>query len=98
VIRNGVIATFNDKRAAAAFQGLLLKGFPQDAFQSARRKLALLNAAVSLDDLRSPPGNHLEALSGDRAGQHSIRINGQWRVCFVWTDGNAHAVEIVDYH
>ncbi len=62
------------------------------------RKLDVLEAAHSLDDLRSPPGNHLEALKGDRRGQHSIRVNGQWRVCFVWKDGNAHDVEIVDYH
>lgn len=58
----------------------------------------MLDAAVQLDDLRSPPGNRLEALEGDRAGQHSIRVNDQWRVCFVWRDGGAHRVEIVDYH
>jgi proteic killer suppression protein len=64
----------------------------------ARRKLLLLDGAVSLSDLRSPPGNHLEALKGDRKGQHSIRINDQWRICFVWRDGGAEDVEIVDYH
>ncbi|HEY0301879.1 MAG TPA: type II toxin-antitoxin system RelE/ParE family toxin [Rhizomicrobium sp.] len=64
----------------------------------ARRKLLFLDAAGNLNDLRSPPGNHLEALKGDRKGQHSIRINDQWRICFVWRDGAAENVEIVDYH
>ncbi|MBQ9104762.1 MAG: type II toxin-antitoxin system RelE/ParE family toxin [Mailhella sp.] len=64
----------------------------------AARKLMLLDAAVNLDDLRIPPSNHLEALSGNRAGQHSIRINDQFRLCFRWADGCAHDVEIVDYH
>ncbi len=64
----------------------------------ALRKLDMLEAAVSLEDLRIPPANHLEALKGDRAGQHSIRINDQWRICFVWRDGAAWDVEIVDYH
>lgn len=66
--------------------------------RQARRKLLLLNAAGSLNDLRSPPGNRLEALKGGRKGQHSIRINDQWRICFVWRDGGAEDVEIVDYH
>lgn len=65
--------------------------------RAARRKLLLLDAVTRLDDLRSPPGNRLEALKGDRSGQHSIRINDQWRICFRWNDG-AEAVEIVDYH
>jgi proteic killer suppression protein len=64
----------------------------------ARRKLLLLHRAKSLDDLRVPSGNRLEALRGNRRGQHSIRINGQWRICFVWADGDARDVEIVDYH
>ena len=64
----------------------------------ARRKLLQLHAAVELDNLRIPPGNHLEALKGNRRGQHSIRINDQWRVCFVWRTDGAHEVEIVDYH
>ena len=64
----------------------------------ARRKLELVASATKLEDLRSPPGNRLEALIGDRAGQHSIRINDQWRICFRWVDGNAYDVEIVDYH
>ena len=66
--------------------------------RQARRKLLLLNAAGRLDDLRVPPGNRLEALVGDRAGQHSIRINKQWRICFRWKDSGAYNVEIVDYH
>lgn len=93
-----VIASFHDKRTAAVFLGKMPKGFPTDIATAARRKLRVLDAAVQLEDLRSPPGNRLEALHGDRAGQHSIRINDQWRVCFVWQDGNAHRVEIVDYH
>ena len=71
---------------------------PGDIQRRAKRKLMILNNAMNLDDLRIPPGNRLQALSGDRAGQHSIRINDQWRVCFVWSDGNAYRVEIVDYH
>ena len=66
--------------------------------RQARKKLLILNAAGALEDLRVPPGNRLEALSGNRKGQHSIRINDQWRICFVWKDGHAHDVEIVDYH
>jgi proteic killer suppression protein len=66
--------------------------------RSALRKLAMLDAAESLEDLRTPPGNRLEALTGDRAGQHSIRINQQWRICFVWTAAGPEDVEIVDYH
>ena len=66
--------------------------------RQARRQLLLLNGAGSLNDLRSPPGNRLEALKGDRKGQHSIRINAQWRICFVWHDGQCDEVEIADYH
>lgn len=66
--------------------------------RQARRKLLMLDAAHSLEDVRSPPGNRLEALGGDRAGQHSIRINDQWRICFVWTQTGPENVEIVDYH
>ncbi|MBI1868496.1 MAG: type II toxin-antitoxin system RelE/ParE family toxin [Methylocystis sp.] len=93
-----MIRSFKDKVAEAVFDGKHPKGFPPELFKIARRKLAALHAATGLDDLRSPPGNRLEALSGDRAGQHSIRINDQWRVCFVWSDGGAETVEIVDYH
>jgi proteic killer suppression protein len=66
--------------------------------RGAFKKLAILNAAVTLDNLKVPPGNHLDALRGSRAGQHSIRVNDQYRVCFLWRDGNAFEVEIVDYH
>ena len=66
--------------------------------RQARRKLLILNAAKTLDDLRSPPGNRLKALKGDLEGRHSIRINDQWRICFVWSDGGAQDVEIIDYH
>ena len=93
-----MIESFRDKRAAAVFLGKLPKGFPADLAKVARRKLQMLDAALRLEDLRSPPANHLEALRDDRAGQHSVRINGQWRLCFVWRDGGAHGVEIVDYH
>lgn len=74
------------------------KGFPNDIFRAAVRKMAMLEAAVNLDDLRSPPGNKLQALSDDREGQHSIRIDDQWRICFVWTNNGPEDVEIVDYH
>lgn len=74
------------------------KGFPADLFRRAKRKLAMIAAAGELLDLASPPGNQLEALRGDRAGQHSIRINDQWRICFRWSAPGAEAVEIVDYH
>jgi proteic killer suppression protein len=71
---------------------------PANLRKAARKKLALLHAATSLEDLRTPPGNRLETLVGDRTGQHSIRINDQFRVCFVWRDGDAYEVEITDYH
>jgi proteic killer suppression protein len=93
-----VIASFRDKRAAVLFQGRIPKGFPSDIANTARRKLRMLDAAMRLEDLRVPPGNRLEALAGDRAGQHSIRINDQWRICFIWRDTDAHEVEIRDYH
>ena len=71
---------------------------PQDIQQTALRKLRMVNRAVTLQDLRVPPANRLEKLSGSRAGQYSIRINDQWRICFKWHDGDAYEVEIVDYH
>ena len=74
------------------------KGFPSDLFRVAVRKVAMLDAANVLEDLRAPPANRLEALKGNRAGQHSIRINNQWRICFVWTERGPEEVEIVDYH
>jgi len=93
-----MIESFGDRKTAAVFQGQTPKGFPSDIVNVARRKMAMVHAAVRLDDLQVPPGNRLEALSGDRNGQHSIRVNDQWRVCFVWSEGAAWEVEIVDYH
>lgn len=93
-----MIRGFGDKETALVFQGGLPRGMARDLAQAARRKLAMLDAAERLDDLRVPPGNRLEALRGDRAGQHSIRINGQWRLVFIWRDDGPHEVEIVDYH
>lgn len=93
-----MIVSFRDKRTAAVFKGKMPKGFPSDLGSVSRRKLAALDAAAVLEDLREPLGNQLEALKDDRAGQHSIRVNDKWRVCFVWRDGQAHDVEITDYH
>ena len=93
-----MIKSFRDNRTEALFQS----GQGDKKWQSfervARRKLLMVDAASSLRDLKSPPANKLEALKDDRTGQHAIRINGQYRVCFVWADGNAHNVEVVDYH
>ena len=80
------------------WQRRFVKKFGPELTRSAYKKLALLDAATDVEDLRIPPGNRLEKLSGDRAGQHSIRVNDQWRVCFTWQDGGADGVEIVDYH
>lgn len=93
-----MIRSFRDSATRAVATGKAPKGFPPDLVRRAVRKLTMLNAATTLDDLRSPPGNRLEALAGDRAGEHSIRINDQWRICFVWTDTGPEQVEIVDYH
>ncbi|MEZ5763689.1 MAG: type II toxin-antitoxin system RelE/ParE family toxin [Xanthobacteraceae bacterium] len=93
-----MIRSFKDKLTEAVFDGRSPKGFPADLVKVARRKLAYLNAAAALDDLRAPPANRLEALKGDRKGEHSIRINDQFRVCFVWTADGPERVEIVDYH
>jgi proteic killer suppression protein len=93
-----VIRSFRNKATEAVFNGESPKGFPADLVKSARRKLRYLNAAGNLGDLRAPPGNRLEALAGDRKGQHSIRINDQFRLCFVWTTEGPVEVEIVDYH
>lgn len=93
-----MIQSFADKTTAAIFIGLEVRRIPREIQQRAAEKLALLNAAHKIDDLRVPPGNRLEKLSGDRAGQWSIRINNQWRVCFIFENGNVYDVEIVDYH
>ena len=93
-----MIRSFADKRTAAIFAGHAVRGLPASIQQRARLKLVTIDAAGRLDDLRMPPGNRLEALRGNRRGQLSIRINDQWRLCFVWRDGAAWEVEIVDYH
>jgi proteic killer suppression protein len=93
-----VIGDFRDRTTEAVFNGQCPKGFPPDLVKVARRKLRYLNAADNLGDLRSPPGNRLEALAGDRKGQHSIRINDKFRGCFVWTAEGPVNIEIVDYH
>lgn len=93
-----MIKGFADKETEKLWSGETSRKLPQDIQQVARRKLRMLNNAAVLDDLRIPPANRLEALKGDRAGQHSIRINDQWRICFVWQHGDALDVSIVDYH
>jgi len=93
------IIGFKDRLAEGILPGRMPgKGFPSDLVRVAKRKLLMLNNARRLDDLRYPPGNRLEALHGDRQGQHAIRLNDQFRVCFVWAAGGAAEVEIVDYH
>ena len=93
-----MIRTFRDPDTEALFHRHRLRRLPASLQRVALRKLVILDAADSLSDLRVPPGNRLEPLKGDRAGQHSIRINDQWRVCFVWRVSDAFDVEIVDYH
>lgn len=93
-----MIRNLADKEAEKIWGGTPSRRLPADIQSVARRKLRMLANASVLDDLRIPPANRLEALKGQRKGQHSIRINDQWRVCFRWIDGDAHDVEIVDYH
>ena len=93
-----MIRGFADRPTAVVWSGRRSRRLPVDIQAAALRKLRMLNNARRLEDLRVPPGNRLEALSGDRAGQHSIRINRQWRICLRWTDGGPSDVEIVDYH
>ncbi len=93
-----MIRSFSDKETEKVFGRQVSRRLPHDIQQRAYQKLVMLDAAPALDDLRVPPGNRLEALRGDRAGQHSIRINQQWRICFTWQDGDAYDVEITDYH
>ncbi|MCP4308516.1 MAG: type II toxin-antitoxin system RelE/ParE family toxin [bacterium] len=90
--------SFKDRETEKVFGTLFSKRFPPDIQRRAMKRMKALSAAAELSDLAALPGNHLEALKGDRKGQHSIRINDQWRVCFVWKDGEAHGVEITDYH
>ena len=93
-----MIKTFADKQTAAIFAGFQVRRLPKAIQDGARRKLILIDSAAGLESLRVPPGNRLERLKGDRAGQWSIRINNQWRICFRWQDEHAWDVEIVDYH
>ena len=93
-----VIRSYRDRDTQAIAERRRVRRLPEDIQRRAQLKLMILNNAMDLNDLRIPPGNRLEALSGDREGQHSIRINDQWRVCFVWDEGDAYQVEIVDYH
>jgi proteic killer suppression protein len=93
-----MIRSFADKATERIWNGDVSHRLPIQIQTVARRKLRMLNAALRLDDLRIPPANRLEALTRDRAGQHSVRINDQWRICFVWHEGNCDKVEIVDYH
>jgi proteic killer suppression protein len=93
-----VIRSFRDRESERLFRRERNRALPPELQRVALRKLVQLDAADSLEDLRVPPGNRLEVLRGDRKGQHSIRVNERWRVCFVWREGDAHEVEIVDYH
>ena len=93
-----MIESFADKRTAAIFEGLEVRGLPREIQGTARRKLKIIDAALSIESLRVPPGNRLELLKHDRKGQWSIRINDQWRICLRWKDGAALDVEIADYH
>jgi proteic killer suppression protein len=93
-----MIVGFRDAETAKIWEGARSRKLPPEIQAKALAKLRLLSAARRLDDLRIPPGNRLEALRGDRTGQHSIRINQQWRICFRWTEGGPADVEIIDYH
>jgi proteic killer suppression protein len=93
-----VIKSFGDRDTERLFAREPVRRYPAELRRAMLRKLVAVDAAEALDDLRVPPGNRLEKLRGDRAGQHSIRVNDQWRVCFAWRDGDAYNVSIVDYH
>jgi proteic killer suppression protein len=93
-----MIVSFTCKETEKIFQGIRSQKFPPDIQERALRKLRQLEVSANLQDLRVPPGNQLEALSGNMSGQYSIRISKQWRLCFVWKSGNAYEVEIIDYH
>ncbi len=93
-----MIKSFKCKETKKIFQGRFSKKLPTNIQRLAERKLIMLHQAANLNDLRIPPANHLESLKGDRAGQHSIKINDQWRICFKWQENGVHQVEITDYH
>jgi len=93
-----MIVSIADKRIQMLLETGKTKGLPSDVINRLRRKVAQLDAAAVLDDLKVPPSNHLEKLTGDRKHQHSIRVNIQWRLCFTWDNGKVYDVELVDYH
>jgi len=93
-----MIKSFRDKETEKIFNRSFSGKLPQNIQNTARKKLIILDAVTEIEDLRVPPGNRLEALKGNRTGQHSIRINDQWRICFKWKDGDSYDVEITDYH
>jgi len=93
-----MIKTFKSKETEKIYNREISKKLPPDIQRTALKKLWMLDAAPDINSLRVPPSNHLEALKGERKGQHSIRINKQWRICFIWKDGDAYDVEIVNYH
>lgn len=93
-----MIKGFRDRDTERIFNGQRPLRFPMSIRQRAERKLIMIHAATDVSELRIPPGNRLERLKGDRLGQHSIRVNDQWRICFLWRDGDAYQVEITDYH
>jgi len=93
-----MIKSFKDKETEKVYSREGSNKLPQNIQQVALRKLRIINNAKSLNDLRIPPANRLERLKGDREGQFSVRINDQWRICFLWQDGDAHEIEITDYH
>ncbi len=93
-----MIKNFADKKSEKVWIGEYSKELSLEIQNQARKKLRMINNTINLDDLKVPPGNKLESLKGDRKGQHNIRINDQWRICFIWKGNNAHRVEIVDYH
>ena len=93
-----MIKSFQDKETENIFNRYFSNKLPQNIQKIARKKLIILDAVTEIEDLRVPPGNRLEALKGNRKGQHSIRINDQWRICFTWKEGDSYNVEIIDYH
>ena len=93
-----MIKSFRDASTERVFNREFVRKYPREIQQRAFMRLSAIDAAVRLEDLRLPPSNRLEALKGDRKGEHSVRINDQWRICFLWRDGHAEQVEIVDYH
>lgn len=93
-----MIANFKNKESEKIFNGIFSKKFPVNIQQKAKNKLEEINAAIKVEDLMIPPGNKLERLVGNRKGQYSIRINKKWRICFIFHNGHAYDVEILDYH